>query len=231
MKQAKINQTKLLFVATIRMTVQLILAGLFLSFLFHTNSPLFTLGYLVVMMGFSIHRALQKQKWLPPQFQWSVACSMFGSGFFILAFFLLVVIRTPFSNPQYAIPIGGMIFGNTMTGVTLALKTFSESLQLEQDQIQTLFCFGVKPQKILQPIANRALETALLPTLNNMVGMGIVSLPGMMTGQMLSGTLPTTAILYQISIMIAICAAACLAVFCSLLFGVRTMCAGDWLKI
>ncbi|NMB08219.1 MAG: ABC transporter permease, partial [Tissierellia bacterium] len=59
--------------------------------------------------------------------------------------------------------------------------------------------------------------------LNSMVGMGIVSLPGMMTGQILSGTLPTTAILYQIAIMIAICTAVCLSVFGSLYFGYRTL--------
>ena len=62
-----------------------------------------------------------------------------------------------------------------------------------------------------------------MPTLNSMVGMGIVSLPGMMTGQILSGTLPTTAILYQIAIMIAICTVVCLSVFGSLYFGYRTL--------
>ena len=79
------------------------------------------------------------------------------------------------------------------------------------------------PKNILIPYVNKSLETALLPTLNSMLGMGIISLPGMMTGQILSGTLPTTAILYQIAIMIAITAVTCLAVFCSLYFGYRTL--------
>ena len=82
---------------------------------------------------------------------------------------------------------------------------------------------GGHPKEILQPFVYRALETALLPTLNSMVGMGIVSLPGMMTGQILAGTLPTTAILYQISIMIAICTAVCMAVFGTLYFGHKSM--------
>ena len=67
------------------------------------------------------------------------------------------------------------------------------------------------------------LETALLPTLNSMVGMGIVSLPGMMTGQILSGTMPTTAILYQIAVMIAICTVVTAASFGSLFLGLRTL--------
>ena len=73
------------------------------------------------------------------------------------------------------------------------------------------------------PFANNALETALLPTLNRMLGMGIISLPGMMTGQILSGTSPTTAILYQIAIMVAITVAVCLTVFLALNFGYKTL--------
>ena len=82
---------------------------------------------------------------------------------------------------------------------------------------------GVTPKKILLPYVNNSLETALLPTLNSMVGMGIVSLPGMMTGQILAGTLPTVAIMYQIAIMIAICAAVCISVFCSLNLGYKSL--------
>ena len=73
------------------------------------------------------------------------------------------------------------------------------------------------------PFVNQPIETALLPTQNSMLGMGIIALPGMMTGQILSGTLPTTAILYQIAIMIAITTAVCLAVFGSLYFGYRSI--------
>lgn len=89
--------------------------------------------------------------------------------------------------------------------------------------MEALLNFGGKPDDILRPIVCQAIETALLPNLNSMVGMGIVSLPGMMTGQILSGTLPTTAILYQIAIMITITTAVCLSVFGSLYLGHRTL--------
>ncbi|HEY4544033.1 MAG TPA: ABC transporter permease, partial [Tissierellaceae bacterium] len=92
-----------------------------------------------------------------------------------------------------------------------------------RNRIDTLLNIGVTPKKILLPFVNQALETALLPTMNSMLGMGIVALPGMMTGQILSGTLPTTAILYQISITIVICTVVCLSVFGSLYLGYRTM--------
>ncbi|MDD4079796.1 MAG: ABC transporter permease [Eubacteriales bacterium] len=86
-----------------------------------------------------------------------------------------------------------------------------------------LINIGASPRNILLPFVRQAMETALLPTLNSMMGKGIVSLPGMMTGQILSGTLPMTAILYQIAIMIAICAVVCLASFGSLHFGYQTL--------
>ena len=119
--------------------------------------------------------------------------------------------------------IAGMIMGNTMTGVTLALKSFSDSLKSQRAKIDSLLNLGATPQKILLPYVNNALETALLPTLNSMVGMGIVSLPRMMTGQILSGTLPMTAIMYQIAIMIVICTTVCLSSFSSLHFGYQTL--------
>ena len=101
--------------------------------------------------------------------------------------------------------------------------TFRESLQGQKARVEALLGFGASPKAILQPLAKQALETALLPTLNSMVGMGIVSLPGMMTGQILSGTLPTTAILYQIAVMIAICTVVTAASFGSLFLGLRTL--------
>jgi putative ABC transport system permease protein len=116
-----------------------------------------------------------------------------------------------------------MIMGNAMTGVSLGLKTFNENVKTQRSKIDTLINIGVTPNKILIPFVNSALETAILPTLNSMLGMGIISLPGMMTGQILSGTMPMTAILYQISILIAISAVVCMAVFCSLYFGYRTL--------
>lgn len=134
-----------------------------------------------------------------------------------------MVVGRSFFDPQYTIPLSGMIIGNAMTGVSLGLKTFLESLDSEQLRIETMMNLGVSFQKILRPMVNRALESALLPTINSMLGMGIIFLPGMMTGQILSGTLPTTAILYQIAIMIAICTSVCLTTWLSLNLGYQTL--------
>lgn len=223
MKRSKVNQMKLLIVASLRMTVQLVLAGLVLTYIFENPHPAFVIIYLIAMIVFSIRRVLSKNKGINRNFKLALSLSLALSGLFVLAFFVLAVVGESIFNPQYTIPLAGMIIGNAMTGVTLGMKSFTESIKTQRNKIDALLNLGVTPNKILLPYANNALETALLPTMNNMLGMGIVSLPGMMTGQILSGTLPTTAIMYQIAIMIAICTSVCLTVFCSLHFGYKTL--------
>lgn len=223
MKKSKINQTKLLMVASVRMTVQLILVGFILTYIIKNPHPLFTIAFLLVMILFSIGLVLSKNRHINIKFKVAVALSITISGILVLAFFVLAVVGENFFNPQYTIPLAGMIIGNAMTGVTLGLKTFNDNLKTGRQKIDTLLNLGVTPKKILMPYVNNALETAIMPTINSMLGMGIIFLPGMMTGQILSGTLPTTAIMYQIAIMIAICTSVCLTVFCSLNFGYRTL--------
>ena len=223
MKKAKVNQTKLLLVASIRMSLQLVLAGYVLLFIFEHPNPITTMLYFSSIVGFAIHRVLSRNKWLNREFKYIIGLTIALSGFSIVAFFVLVVVKTNLFNPQYLIPLSGMIVGNSMTGLNLGLKSFKDSMESQRPRIETLLNLGVKPIDILIPISNNALETALLPTLNSMLGMGIVSLPGMMTGQILSGTVPTTAIVYQIAIMISITTVVSLTVFITLFFGVRTL--------
>ncbi len=223
MKRCSINRTKLLIVASIKMTVQLILSGLILTYIFENPHPIFVVAYVSVMVWFSIHRVLSNNKDLNKRFKAVIALSIASSGLFVLLFFVCVVVGESIFNPQYVIPISGMLMGNTMTGVSLGIKTFRESLDGQRAKINALLCFGAAPKKILMPFVKQSLETAMLPTINSMIGMGVVSLPGMMTGQILSGTLPTTAILYQIAIMIAICTMVTSASFGVLYFGYRTL--------
>lgn len=223
MKGSHIDQTKLLLIGSMRMTVQLVLAGLILTYVLKNPHPLFTVAYILAMILFATLRVYKKCPVLNRAFKGLILLSMAVSGISVLAFFLCGVIGENFFNPQYAIPISGMIFGNAMTGMNLGLKAFFDGLEDNALRIRVLTNLGVAPKKILMPFVNNALETALLPTLNNMVGMGIISLPGMMTGQILSGTLPTTAILYQIAVIIAICTVVCLSVFGALYWGSRTL--------
>jgi putative ABC transport system permease protein len=223
MKRSKINQSKLLLVASLRMTVQLVIVGYILQYMFNNPKPIFTVIFLAVMIVFSIDRVIKSRKDLNNNFKIAIGASLAVSGLFVLIFFVTVVVNKSIFNPQYTIPLAGMIIGNAMTGINIGIKTFMDSTKKERSKINTLLNLGMEPKDILKPIANNALETALIPTLNSMVGMGIVFLPGMMTGQILSGTLPTTAIMYQIAIMIAICTSVCITVFLSLNLGYKSL--------
>jgi len=223
MKKCKIKQTKLLFVASVRMTVQLVLAGLILTYIFENPHPVFTVIYILLMTGFAIHMVFKRNPGLNRRFQVVTGASLSIAGIAVVSFFIVVIVGVNLFEPRYTIPISGMIIGNAMTGVSLGLKTFHENIRLGRTQIEALVHMGVTPKRILNPFVNKAIETALLPTLNTMLGMGIISLPGMMTGQILSGTMPMTAILYQIAIIISISSVTCLAVFSSLYFGSRTL--------
>jgi len=223
MKKCKINQSKLVIVASLRMTVQLALAGLILTYIFDNPHPLFTVAYLIVITGFSINMILSKHKTLNKKFKLIISISLATTGMAILAFYIIAVLGDNFFNPQLAIPLSGMIMGNAVSGVALGMKTFKENLSTKRNQIDTLINMGVTPQKTLLPLINQAIETATLPTIITMTSMGIIKLPGMMTGQMIAGAVPMTAILYQISVIIAIAAVTCLSVFCSLYIGYKTL--------
>ncbi len=223
MKLCRIDQLKLLSVASIRMTVQLIVAGYLLMYIFDIQNPILTVGYVLIMTIFTCYRVLSINKNINKTFKFVVCVCTALSGLSVLTYFVVVVVGESMFNPQYVIPLSGMILGNTMTGLTLGVRTFHKSVADNRIRIQALLCAGATPSTILMPFVRYALETALLPTLNSMVGMGIISLPGMMTGQILSGTPPTTAIFYQIAIMIAICATVCVACFGTLYFGHKTM--------
>ena len=223
MKACRIAQTRLLFMASLRMTLQLILAGFVLTWLFAHPHPLLTTAYLALMTGFTIRTVLGRHPGLNRRFARCVACCLACCGLLSTLFFVTCIAGQNAFNPQYVIPLGGMLMGNAMTGLSLALKSFETALQGQQGRIRTLVNLGVRPQRILFPIVRTSLETALLPTLNSMLGMGIVFLPGMMTGQILAGAAPATTILYQGSIMMAICATVCLTVLSALLWGYRSL--------
>ena len=223
MKKAHMNKTKQLFIASLRMTIQLIIAGFVLTLIFKHPHPAFTAAYLLAMVAFASHRSISRNKELSRKFKIIIVGSLFFSGLIVLIFFITLVIGESLFEPRYAIPLGGMIFGNTMTGLNLGLQSFTDSVSSQKLKSETLLSLGVEPKQILLPYVNHALETALIPTINSMIGMGIIFLPGMMTGQMIAGAEPMSAILYQIAMMIAVCTVVCVSVFSALILGYKTM--------
>ncbi|MEG0823224.1 MAG: iron export ABC transporter permease subunit FetB [Erysipelotrichaceae bacterium] len=223
MKKAKVKQSKQVLIASFKMSIQLVLAGFILTYIFKEPKPIYVIIYLICMCSFAIHRIISKNSNLNIKFKRVITYCFLGCTLSIVLFFITIIVGTSIFNPIYTIPLSGMIIGNAMNGVTIALKTFNESIHTNHLKIDTLLAIGASPKCVLLPFVSTSLETALLPTMNSMLGMGIISLPGMMSGQILAGTLPMTAILYQIAIMIAITCVVTLTVFSTLYLGYRTL--------
>ncbi len=223
-KKRGIKREKEILISSVRMTIQLILAGYFLVFVFSKPSPLLTVAIIVSMECFAIFTIYKKFKGkLSEKLKKTIAISMVAGTVSCLLFFLFVVVQIdPWYDPQYFIPIAGMLVGNSMTGISLGVKSLVEGMTTQKNLVEEALVLGATPRIATKSIIDNTFDAAIMPTINSMVGMGIVFLPGMMTGQILSGTLPTTAVAYQISIMFGILGAVSLTLILMLQLGYRS---------
>lgn len=173
--------------AVVRMLTQLLLIGYILSYIFESNSGLIILGILFIMLMSSswIGLGTIKEKRLE-LFKIGFLAIMIGGGSTLLFITQGVLRLDPWYMPQYMIPIAGMIFANSMNSVSLAVERLNAEIGrgVEYDEAKKI-----------------ALQAALIPITNSLFAVGLVSIPGMMTGQILSGVNPPIAARYQIMVM------------------------------
>ncbi|MBO0739533.1 MAG: ABC transporter permease [Alphaproteobacteria bacterium] len=212
-----------LFFAAIRMVVQLALVGLVLTTLFSLVSLLWTGLAALVMVLFAGHEAAQRQErrlsgwWC---YGLGTGCMMMASVV-VTAFALVTALRpNPLYDPRYAIPVLGMILGNCMTGVGLGLNTLTTSLLTRRPGVEAQLMLGATREAATTPVTREALRSALMPVINSMAATGVVSLPGMMTGQILGGVPPAEAVKYQILVMFLIAGGTGLGAVTAVLGGV-----------
>jgi putative ABC transport system permease protein len=223
-KSRGISREKEILISTIRMTVQLIFTGYVLVYLFNNIHPLLTVFVICIMEVFAINNIYKRVKTpLSKDLKKIIALAMlFGTLSSLLYFLLIVVNITPWYDPRYFIPIAGMLIGNSMTGITLGITRLVDGILSQKHLIESALMLGATPKAASKKIVDNAFDSAILPTINSMVGMGIVFLPGMMTGQILSGTSPVTAIEYQIAIMLGILGSVSLTVVLFVHLGYKT---------
>jgi len=209
-----------LLVAALRMVVQLTLVGLVLKALFAAASPWLTIGVALIMVGFAGREAMARQDRTFTGY-WS-----YGIGTSSMCIAALVVtlfaVTTQFEtrswfDPRYAIPLLGMILGNTMNGVSLCLERLLTSAHRERVAIEGRLALGHDARTALSSISRQAMKAGMIPTVNAMSATGLVSLPGMMTGQILAGVEPTDAVKYQILVMFLIAGGTALGVFATVM--------------
>lgn len=219
-----IPREKEILMSSVRMTIQLILTGYILVYIFDSPSPLYTILILVIMESFAIFNIIKRTKSkLSKTLKRIIAISMVSGTTFCLFYFLLVVVHiSPWYNPQYFIPIAGMLIGNSMTGISLGVNRLVDGMESQKYLVEGALMLGATPKTAAKQIVDNAFDSAILPTINSMVGIGIVFLPGMMTGQILSGISPITAISYQIAIMLGILGSVALTVILFVQLGYKT---------
>lgn len=202
----KIPREKLITIATLRMTLQLILVGYVLIFIFQHPHPLITIGIIFFMLSFAIFNVYGRTKpTIRFSFKKMIALAMVLGIFLSMVYMIVIVLQLdPWYEPRFFIPIGGMIIGKTMTGVSLGVNHLLTGMKQEQEKIEGALMLGATPKEASTSIVNQAFDAALLPTINAMVGMGIVFLPGMMTGQIIAGQSPFSAVKYQIAVMLGV---------------------------
>jgi putative ABC transport system permease protein len=201
-----IRREREIFLSTVRMTLQLILAGYVLVYIFANSHPMITVLWVGFMLGFAVHTVFNRAgKNLSSGLKRIIVFSMITGIAASLAYFIFAVLNlTPWYEPRYVIPIAGMVIGNSMTGISLGVTTLIDGMKANRAKIEAALMMGATPKAAAASIGRKAFDAAMLPTINSMLGMGIVFLPGMMAGQILSGTSPHLAVEYQIAIMLGI---------------------------
>ncbi len=218
----KAGQSKDLFWSGLRMFVQLLVVGYVLHLIFALATPLPVLLIMIVMVGFAVQTIGARVQIKMPHFYRVVGPAiLFGCGGMTFFFCSLVIGLEPWYDPRYLIPLAGMIIGNSMTGASLAVERLASEFRERRDEIETALCLGGTIQTVSETAVSSAFRTALIPSINAMAAMGLVFLPGMMTGQILSGTEPLIAVKYQIAIMCVITGSVSITTFLILKLGYR----------
>jgi putative ABC transport system permease protein len=187
------------------MAIQLALVGIFLTFVFDLNSTIINIVWVMVMVIVASHNVLKNaelkiQSLIAPLIT-SFALTNMGM---LLYFNSFIIDLANVFDARYFIPIGGMVLGNSLRANIVGINDFCDQIQRNENRYLSKLSLGAEKHEALMPYMRKSLRNALKPTIANMATIGIVFLPGMMTGQILGGSSPLTAIEYQIAIMVAI---------------------------
>lgn len=215
-----------MLIASVRSTVQLLLLGLVLKALFSSTNPWLVAALAAIMLAVAGYEVMARQKHRLRGI-WGYgtgALSMFLSSFSIAVLTLLVLLQPdPWYKPQYAIPLLGMLLGNTMTGIAVSLDSLTRQTVEKRHQIEARLALGQTSAEAIGDIRRDALRSGLIPIVNSMATAGIVSLPGMMTGQILAGSPPMEAAKYQLLILFLIAAGTGLGSMAAVLLGSKRL--------
>lgn len=222
----RLGMTRQILVSALRAAVQLLLVGLVLRVLF-ANVSLGWVALVALLMLLAAGREISARQRRRFAGWWGYGLgtgSMFVSTFAVAVLALAVVIGAePWYAPRYAIPLLGMLLGNSMTGVALSMERLSETLSQQREVIEDRLALGEDRTSASREVRQGCVRAGLIPIVNAMAAAGIVSLPGMMTGQILAGAAPLDAVMYQILILFLIAGSTGLGTLAAVSLGARRL--------
>lgn len=209
--------------SVIRMTAQLALVGLYLQFLFDLNSALLNIAWLAVMLCVGAS-AIVDSTGLPKKTLYFPVLTGLLFGLLPMICLLLIALLkpTPLYSGQYLIPLAGMLLGNSLSGNIIALQRLYNAFKEKKSEYEGALALGASPSFAASPFVRSALQQSFAPIIASMATTGLVTLPGMMTGQILGGVDPMVAIKYQLVILVAIFVMLSISVTTTLLLAIRT---------
>lgn len=218
----RLGLAKTLLIAAIRTVVQLSLIGLILAWVFARQTWYEVLTILTIMTLIAAFAAKNRISKPYQGLLFDTLLSLSVATFSIALVAMLLILQiTPWYTPQYIIPILGLILGNSLTAISLTTGRLIDYLHEQQAQIRMLLALSATPFEACHHAIKGAITAGMMPTINSMMVVGLVSLPGMMTGQILAGADPTQAVRYQIVTMFLICAGSAISCTLSALLVVR----------
>ncbi|MBT5877263.1 MAG: iron export ABC transporter permease subunit FetB [Candidatus Latescibacteria bacterium] len=203
----KLKLEKDLAWGTVRTFAQLLLMGYVLTYIFQINNVALILLLFVSMVFWAAFTIRSRIKEKSVSFFLPTFVSMVISYTVVAIVVTAVIVQVkPWYTPQYFIPLGGMIMGNSMNAIAVALDRMFSDMNQRRDEIELTLCLGATYQEATGDIFRGSIRAGMIPSINALMTVGLVSLPGMMTGQILSGTDPLLAVKYQIIVMLMLVA-------------------------
>jgi putative ABC transport system permease protein len=192
-----------LLVGTIRTFVQLFALGYILIFIFKLDNSAFVLAVFGFMIFFAAWEIRSRIKEKQVTFFWPLFISMAISYAIVSYLVTAVVVNVnPWWKPQYFIPLGGMVIGNSMNAIAIALERLLGELRKRRHEVEAMLCLGADYKEASKDMLGTAMRAGMIPSINSMMAVGVVFIPGMMTGQILAGADPLQAVRYQIVVMV-----------------------------
>ncbi len=225
----RLRLEKDMIVGTLRAFVQLMAVGLILDWIFKLDRWYLITAWLLLMIGIAAYNAMRRQgKRIPGLTQRFILAIGLSSFISILLGIGLIIRPTPFWDPQYIIPIGGMIIGNAMASAALSVNRLFSEMKNRAGEIEAALSLGSNAYSASLPAMRAAVKSGMMHIISTTMVVGLVHLPGMMTGQIVGGIEPSEAVRYQLVIMYILIATTALSsllstlLICKLYFDERS---------